>query len=78
MPNKFMAAAGRGLTSESGWVYDPPWFWNITRRSKARAFANRSAAQTAVAMRGANQRLAVCCTGVIDGGRGGVINDIAV
>ena len=41
MPNKFMAAAGRGLTSESGWVYDPPWFWNITRRSIARAFAGR-------------------------------------
>lgn len=77
MPNKFMAAAGRGATSELGWEYDPPWFWNITRRSKALAFRNRSAAQTA-AGRSANQRLAVCCTGVIDGGRGGVTNDLAV
>lgn len=77
MPNKFMAAARRGVTSELGWHYDPPWFWNITRRSKAQAFADRSAAQTAV-VRGANRRLAVCCTGVIDGGRGGVTNDIAV
>lgn len=69
MPNKYMAAALRGATGEPRWRYDPPWFWNITRRSIARAFANRSAAQTAV-VRGANQRLAVCCTGVIDGGRG--------
>jgi hypothetical protein len=77
VPNKFMAAAGRGVMSKAGWTYDPPWFWSITRRSIARAFANRSAAQTAV-VRGANRRLAVCCTGVIDGGRGGVTNDIAV
>ena len=77
MPNKYMAAARRGVTSGLGWDFDPPWFWNITRRSIALAFVNRSAAQTA-AGRGANQRLAVCCTGVIDGGRGGVTNDMAI
>jgi|DEB0MinimDraft_10_1074344.scaffolds.fasta_scaffold64248_4 hypothetical protein len=42
------------------------------------AWLSRKLLQSAVAMRGANQRLAVCCTGVIDGGRGGVTNDIAV
>ena len=39
MPNKYMAAARRGVTSGLGWRLDPPWFWNITRRSIARAFA---------------------------------------
>ena len=42
------------------------------------AWLSRKLLQSAVAMRGANQRLAVCCTGVIDGGRGGFTNDIAV
>jgi len=42
------------------------------------AWLSRSAIQAATAARGANERLAACCTGVIDGGRGGVTNDIAV
>lgn len=41
MPNKFMAAARRGVTSGPGWDFDPPWFWSITRRSIARAFVER-------------------------------------
>ena len=69
MPNKYMAAARRGVTNGLGWSFDPPWFWNITRRSVARAFAANCATQTAV-VQGANERLAACCTGVIDGGRG--------
>jgi len=39
MPNEYMAAARRGITSGLAWDFDPPWFWNITRRSVARAFA---------------------------------------
>ena len=42
------------------------------------AWLSRRVLRSAVAIRGANQRLAVCCTGVIDGRRGGVTNDIAV
>jgi len=42
------------------------------------AWLSRSAIQAATAARGANERLAACCTGVIDGGRGGPTNDIAV
>ena len=41
-------------------------------------YAWHSRSVSSVAERGANQRLAVSCTGVIDGGPGGVINDIAV
>ena len=42
------------------------------------AWLSRRVLQSATAMLGANQRLAVCCTGVIDGQQGGVTNDIAI
>lgn len=73
MPNKFMAAARRGVTSELGWQYDPPWFWNITRRSKARSFVERCGFTPEVWSEWVNP-----CNVTPEQYGGGVTNDLAV